>query len=95
MKLGTHVYAMVSMTTAPTNNNLRYIVIFLHSSNLLTVARMEVKLGVYVYLIVSMTTKYKNEWRQVNKKILWITKRRAYGDGIKRKEDKIGMENEA
>ena len=56
---------------------------------------MEVKLGVYVYLIVSMTTMYKNEWRQVNKKILWITKRRAYRDGIKRKGDKIGMEYEA
>ena len=34
---------------------------------------------------------YKNERRQVNKKILWIKERRAYRDGIKRKGDKIGM----
>ena len=32
---------------------------------------------------------------QVKKKILWIKKRRAYTDGIKRKGDKIGMEYEA
>ena len=29
------------------------------------------------------------------KKILWITKRRAYRDGIKKKGDKIGMKYEA
>ena len=84
--------------------------LLLHSSNLLSIAHMEVKLGTHVYrivsmtttnknslryLIVSMTTMYINEWRQVNKNILWITKRRAYRDGIKRKGDKIGMEYEA
>ena len=40
----------------------------LHSSNLLTVAHMEMKLCTHVYLIISMTTMYKNEWRQVDKK---------------------------
>ena len=34
---------------------------------------------------------YKNERRQVNKKIIWIKERRAYRDGIKMKGDKIGM----
>ena len=41
--------------------------ILLHSSNLLTVARMEVKLGVHVYYIVSMTTTTPNSLRHFSK----------------------------
>ena len=47
VKLGAHVYYIVSMTTT-TTNSLRHFSLKLlpHFSNLLTVARMEVKLGV-------------------------------------------------
>ena len=40
------------------------IKLLLHSSNLLTVAHMEVKLGAHVYYIVSMTTTTTNSLRQ-------------------------------
>ena len=54
VKLGAHVYAIVSMTT--TSLGHFSLELFLHTSNLLTLARMEVKLGAHVYAIVSMTT---------------------------------------
>ena len=44
------------------------IQLLLHSSNLLTVARMEVKLGAHVYYIVSMTTT-TNSLRHLSSKI--------------------------
>ena len=49
VKLGAHVYYIVSMTTT-TTNSLRHLSLklLLHSSNLLTVERMEVKLGAHV-----------------------------------------------
>ena len=56
MKLGTHVYYIklhVSMTTAYCSNSFRHF-----SSNLLTVALMEMKLGQNAHYIVSMTTTY-------------------------------------
>ena len=43
---------------------------FFHSSNLLTVARMEVKLGAHVYYIVSMTTTTTHTLRQFSLKLL-------------------------
>ena len=59
VKLGAHVYYIVSMTIT-TTNSLRHLSlkILLHSSNLLTVALMEMKLGTNVYDIVSTTTTY-------------------------------------
>ena len=48
MKLGTHVYYIISMT--PT--------CFYDDSNLLTVPRMEMKLGTNAYDIISITTTY-------------------------------------
>ena len=45
VKLGAHVYYIVSMTTTTTNSLGHFsLKLLLHSSNLLTVARMEVKL---------------------------------------------------
>ena len=85
VKLGMHVYLIVSMTTT-NKNSLRHFSLesLLYSSNSLTVARMEVKFGMHVYFIVSMTTSmhgdeinahvYFNEWRQVNQKSYGLKK---------------------
>ena len=56
VKLGAHVYYIVSMTTT-TTNSLRHfsLKLLLRSSHLLTVARMEVRLGTYAYYNISMT----------------------------------------
>ncbi|CAI8041208.1 hypothetical protein GBAR_LOCUS22917, partial [Geodia barretti] len=61
VKLGAHVYYIVSMTTT-TTNSLRHfsLKLLLHSSNSLTVPRMEMKLGTHVCNIVSMTTTTTN-----------------------------------
>ena len=69
VKLGAHVYYIVSMTTT-TTTSLRHfsLKLLLHSSNLLTVARMEVKLGAHVYYIVSMATTTTNSLRQFSLK---------------------------
>ncbi|CAI8046736.1 hypothetical protein GBAR_LOCUS25841, partial [Geodia barretti] len=54
VKLGAHVYYIVSMTTT-TTNSLRYfcLKLLLHSSNLLTAAHLEMK---HCMHIISMTT---------------------------------------
>ena len=71
VKLGAHVYYIVSMTTS-TTNSLRHfsLKLLLHSSNSLTVARMDVKLGAHVYYIVSMTTTTTNSLRHFSLKLL-------------------------
>ena len=102
VKLGTHMYSIVSMTTTNKNPYALFLELLLHSSNLLMVARMELKrpptesndfLGGLPPFMCSIIIAhaYKNERRPVNKKILRIKERRAYRDGIKRKGDKIGM----
>ena len=56
MKLDTHAYYIISMTTMTTtyySNSFRHF-----SSNLLMVALMVMKLGTNVYDIISMTTTY-------------------------------------
>ena len=55
-----------------TTNSLSHLSpkLLLHSSNLLTVARMEVTLGADVYYIVSMTTTTTNSLRQFSLKLL-------------------------
>ena len=55
VKLGAHVYYIVSMTTT-TTNSLRHfsLKLLLHFSNFPMVARIEVKLGMYTYYIISM-----------------------------------------
>ena len=46
------------------NNNIQpQALFFLHSSNLLTVARKEVKLGAHVHYFISMTTKTTNSFK--------------------------------
>ena len=58
VKLGAHVYYIVSMTTT-TTNSLRHfsLKLLLHSSNSNSpmVARIEMKPGMYAYYIISMT----------------------------------------
>ena len=54
VKIGSHVYYIVSMTTTTTNS-------LLHSS--LTVERMEVKLGAHMYYMDSMKTTTTNSLR--------------------------------
>ena len=57
VKLSTHVYSIISMTTTNKNSlGQCSSKLLLHSSNLLSIAHMEVKLGTHVYSIVSMTT---------------------------------------
>ncbi|CAI8042218.1 hypothetical protein GBAR_LOCUS23449, partial [Geodia barretti] len=57
--------------TTTTTNSLRHfsLKLLLHSSNSLTIARMEVKLGAHVYYIVSMTTTTTNSLRALFFKI--------------------------
>ena len=55
------------------DNHQAQVLFFLQSSDLLTVACMEMKL-IHVYFIVFMTTTYKNEWRQVNQKSYGLKK---------------------
>ena len=43
VKLGTHMYSIVSMTTTNKNPYALFLELLLHSSNLLMVARMELK----------------------------------------------------
>ena len=52
IKLGAHVYYIVSMTITPTNSLRRHFSLKLL---LPMVARIEVKLGMYAYYIISMT----------------------------------------
>ena len=54
------------------NNYLRHfsLNVHLHSSNLLTVARMEVNLGAHVYYIISTVTTTKNSLRHFSLKLL-------------------------
>ena len=60
MKLGTHVYLNVSMTTIDKNlPRALFLKLLLHFSNLQTMHCMKVKLGTHVYLSVSMTTMNK------------------------------------
>ena len=69
MKLGVHVYFIVSMTT--TNK--------LFVSSLFKLTNGSMHEDEHVYVIVSMTTTYKNEWRQVNLKNLRIKKEENMG----------------
>ena len=57
VKLGAHVYYIVSTTTT-TTNSLRHfsLKLLLHVSNSLMVRRIEMKLGTYAYYIISMKT---------------------------------------
>ena len=61
---------MVTMTTTDHNNKYPQAHFFIHSSNSLTVERMEVKLGAHVYYIVSMTTTITNSLRHFSLKLL-------------------------
>ena len=57
VKLGAHVYYIVSMTTITRNSLRQYTLkLLLHSSNLLTAAHREMMLGTHAYYIISMTT---------------------------------------
>ena len=57
VKLGVHVYYIVSMTTTTTNSLRHFSLKFLlHSSNSLKVPRTEMKLGTHAFNIISMTT---------------------------------------
>ena len=57
VKLGVHVYYIVSMTTTTTNSLGHFSLKFLlHSSNSLKVPRTEMKLGKHAFNIISMTT---------------------------------------
>ena len=57
VKLGVHVYYIVSMTTTTTNSLGHFsLKLLLHSSNSLTVPHMEMKLGTHACNIISMTT---------------------------------------
>ena len=71
---------IISMTTACCLKSL-----LLHSSNLLTVARMEVKLGAHEYYITSMTTTTTNSLRHFSLKLL------LHSLTIARMEVKLGM----
>ena len=70
VKLGAHVYYIVSMVTTSTNS-LRHFSLKLRlvSPSLLTVAHMEVKLGAHVYYIVSMVTTSTNSLRHLSLKL--------------------------
>ena len=60
-----YAYYIISMTITCFQAKL-----FLHSSNLLTVAGMEVELGAHMYYIVSITTTTTNSLRHFSLKIL-------------------------
>ena len=70
MKLGTHVHYIISMTTTcfSMTTSFRHF-----SSNLLTVALMEVKLGHNAYDIISMTTKYDLNNKKIASGIYFFT----------------------
>ena len=72
VKLGAHVYYIVSMMTT-TTNSLRHfsLKLHLHSSNSLIVARM--KLDAHVYCIVSVTTTATNSLRHLSSLFFKIT----------------------
>ena len=75
MKLGTHVYYIISMTTSYCLNNNKqpqalFFKLLLHSSNSQTIAGMEVKLGAHVHYIVSMTTTTTQSLRHFSLKLL-------------------------
>ncbi|CAI8056989.1 hypothetical protein GBAR_LOCUS31042 [Geodia barretti] len=53
--------------------------LLLHSSNSLTVARMEVKLGAHVYYIVSMTTTTTNSLRHFSSSLLKLANYSTHG----------------
>ena len=81
VKLGAHVYYIVSMTTT-TTNSLRHFTLklLLHSSNLLTIARMEMKLGMHAYYIVSMTTTLFEQRKQPQAFTSTLANCRTHGD---------------
>ena len=57
VKLGAHVYYIVTMTTTTTNSISQFsLKLLVHSSNLLTVPRVEMKLGTHACNIIFMTT---------------------------------------
>ena len=56
VKLGVHVYYIVSMTTTTNSLRLFSLKFLLHSSNSLKVPRTEMKLGTHAFNIISMTT---------------------------------------
>ena len=75
VKLGTHMYSIVSMTTTNKNPYTLFLELLLHSSNLLMVARMELKRPPTEsndFLFIAHT--YKNERRLVNKKSYGLKK---------------------
>ena len=85
VKLGTHMYSIVSRTTTNKNSYALFLELFLHSSNLLMVARMELKrpptesndfLGGLPPFMCSLIIAhaYKNERRPVNKKSYGLKK---------------------
>ena len=85
VKLGTHMYSIVSMTTTNKNLYALFLELLLHSSNLLMVARMELKrsptesndfLGGLLPFMCSIIIAhaYKNERRLVNKKSYGLKK---------------------
>ena len=85
VKLGTHMYSIVSMTTTNKNTYALFLELLLHSSNLLMVARMELKrpptesndfLGGLPPFMCSIIIAhaYKNERRPVNKKSYGLKK---------------------
>ena len=83
VKLGTHMYSIVSMTTTNKNPYALFLELLLHSSNLLMVARMELKRpptesndffrGPFMCSII-IAHAYKNERRLVNKKSYGLKK---------------------
>ena len=85
VKLGTHMYSIVSMTTTNKNPYALFLELLLHSSNILIVARMELKrpptesndfLGSLPPFMCSIIIAhaYKNERRPVNKKFYGLKK---------------------